>query len=183
MSQGGDIDTARLTMRLHRLEDYAACAAMWGDPETTRHIGVPSTPEESWARLLRHAGQWALLGYGSWVVRDRLTGSFVGEVGLKQFRRSLDAQWDEVPEIGWALSAGARGRGMATEAALAALGWADANLDAARTLCMIDPANAVSLHVAGRCGFSEIATTTYKDKPVIIFERARRPLRTGGGLS
>jgi RimJ/RimL family protein N-acetyltransferase len=36
---------------------------------------------------------------------------------------------------------------------------------------MIDPANAPSLRVAGRCGFREYARTTYKGEPTILFER------------
>ncbi len=165
------IRTPRLTMHRHRLEDYADCAALWGDAETMRHIGTPSTPEESWARLLRNAGLWTLAGYGSWVVRDAASGRFAGEVGFKQFRRSLDPAWDELPEIGWALAGWARGQGLSTEATAAAFAWADAHLDAARVLCMIDPANAASLRVAAGCGFAELARLTYKDKPVIVFER------------
>ncbi len=169
-----DSETPRLILARHRLEDLPDCVAMWGDLETMRHIAPPSTPEESWARLLRNVGQWALLGYGSWVVRDRATGRFAGEVGFKQFRRSLDPAWDELPEIGWALTAAARGQGLSTEAALAAFAWADAHLDAARVLCMIDPGNAASLRVAAHCGFGELARLSYKDKPVVIFARERR---------
>jgi RimJ/RimL family protein N-acetyltransferase len=174
MSAEDHITTQRLTLHRHRLEDYAESAALWSDGETVRHIGKPSTQEESWARLLRNAGQWALLGYGSWVVRDRQTSQFAGEVGFKQFQRSLDPDWDELPEIGWVLAAWARGRGLANEAAYAAFAWADAHLNAPRVLCMIDPANAASLCVAARCGFSEISRLAYKEKPVIIFERHRR---------
>ena len=171
------IRTPRLSLHRHRLEDYADCAALWGDAETMRHIGAPSTPEESWGRLLRNVGQWALLGYGSWVVRDRATGRFAGEVGFKQFRRSLDPRWNELPEIGWALAGWARGHGLSTEATAAAFAWADVHLDATLVLCMIDPANAASLRVAGGCGFLEVAQVAYKEKPVIIFERHRGQLR------
>ncbi len=160
-------------MGRHRLEDLADCVAMWGDLETMRHIAPPSTPEESWARLLRNVGQWALLGYGSWVVRRAGTGQFAGEVGFKQFRRSLDPAWDEWPEMGWALAPQARGQGISTEAVLAGLAWADAHLDAPQVLCMIDPGNAASLRVAAHGGFSQLARTTYKDKAVIIFARPR----------
>ena len=170
--QTDDLQTPRLTLRRHRLEDYADCAALWGDAETMRHIGTPSTAEESWARLLRNAGQWALLGYGSWILRDRETGQFAGEVGFKQFRRSLRPEWDALPEIGWALAGWARGRGLSVEAALAAFTWAGSHLPASPVLCMIDPANIVSLRVAARCGFREADHATYKGKPVTIFQRS-----------
>ena len=179
-----ELSTARLTLRPHRLDDYAEYAALWGDAETTRHLGPPCTPQESWARLLRNAGQWALLGYGAWIVRDRQTGRFAGEVGFKQFRRFLDPAWDELPEIGWVLAEWARGRGLSVEAALAAFVWADATLARTPVLCMISPDNLASLRVAARCGFREVSRTLYKDKAVVIFQRpAAASLRAGSGLA
>ncbi len=167
-------DPATPRLRFHRMtaEDYPDCAAMWADPDTTRHIGgAPSTPEESWGRLLRCIGHWAALGYGMWVIRDRQTGRFAGDVGFKQFRRDLDPATQTLPEIGWVLAPWARGQGLATEAATAALSWADAGPGWPRTLCIIDPENAASLRVAAKCGFAEQARTEYKQKPVILFAR------------
>jgi RimJ/RimL family protein N-acetyltransferase len=84
------LDTGRLTLRGHTPDDFDECAAMWGDPQVTRYIGGrPSTQEEVWTRLLRYAGMWALLGLGYWVVRERETGRFVGEVGFSDFRREM----------------------------------------------------------------------------------------------
>lgn len=54
------IETERLTLRGHRLEDFAESAAMWADPEVTRYIsGRPFSAEEIWARLLRYVGHWS----------------------------------------------------------------------------------------------------------------------------
>lgn len=39
------IETERLILRAHRLDDFPALAAMWGDPVVARFIsGQPSTP-------------------------------------------------------------------------------------------------------------------------------------------
>jgi len=63
------IETARLRLRGHGLEDTERMAALWSDAEVTRYIGGrPQTAEESWSRLLRYAGHWRLLGFGYWVV-------------------------------------------------------------------------------------------------------------------
>jgi len=126
-----DVNTARLLLRPHCPEDFADCAAMWADPEVTRHIGGrPFTAEEVWARLLRYAGHWSLHGWGYWVARIRDTGEFVGELGFADFRRALDPPFGDAPEIGWALAPSAQGRGLAREAVEAALRWADANFAA-----------------------------------------------------
>jgi len=148
---------------------------MWANPETTRFIGgTPSSPEESWARLLRNVGHWQLTGYGFWVVRDKRSGRFVGEVGLKQFRRGLDPAFEQLPEIGWVLAPGNGGRGLATEAASAALAWGDAQFGWPLSLCIIDPGNAASVRVAEKCGYREQSRTAYRDKPVIIFGRTSK---------
>jgi RimJ/RimL family protein N-acetyltransferase len=55
------IETPRLRMRLHRLDDFDDFAAMWADAQVVEHItGTPSTREQTWARLLRYAGHWAM---------------------------------------------------------------------------------------------------------------------------
>ena len=168
------LDTARLTLRAHTLADVAESAAMWADPAVTRHIGGrPSSAEEAWARVLRYAGLWALLGYGYWAVRERESGRFVGEVGLADFRREMTPPLGDAPEAGWVLAPWAHGRGFATEAVRAALAWCDAHLAAPRTVCLIAPGNAASLRVAEKCGFREMGRGTCKDAESIICERRR----------
>src|ERR1700730_5578361 len=115
------LETERLKLRGHRLEDFLRCAAMWADPEVTRYIGgKPHTEEESWGRLLRYTGHWSLLGFGYWVVEENSTGSFIGEVGFADYKRGLPAL-SGIPEIGWAFVTKARGKGYATEAVRAAV--------------------------------------------------------------
>jgi RimJ/RimL family protein N-acetyltransferase len=168
------LQTERLVLRAHTLADYEESAAMWADPEVTRHIGGrPSTAEEAWSRLLRYAGLWALLGFGYWVARERETGRFVGEVGFADFRRELTPSLEGAPEAGWALAPWAQGRGFATEAVRAALAWGDAHLAAERTVCMIHPENVPSIRVAEKCGFRRIASSTYKGDPALLFERRK----------
>lgn len=171
------LDTDRLTLRGHSLADLPECAAMWADPAVTRHIGGrPSSDEEVWARVLRYAGLWALLGLGYWVVRERASGRFVGEVGLADFRRDLTPPLEGAPEVGWVLATWAHGRGFATEAVQAALAWGDAHHAApsrgpGRTVCLIAPDNVASVRVAEKCGFLRAASATYKGQTTLVFER------------
>lgn len=163
--------TERLTLRPHALADLPDSVALWGDPEVTRYIsGRPFTPEEVWGRLLRHAGHWALLGYGYWVVRERLSGAFVGEVGLGNFHRDLTPPLD-APEAGWVLSPVQHGHGYATEAVRAVIGWAKEQLGSDRLVCIIDPEHAASLRVAERCGFRVRGTATYQGSEILTLER------------
>ena len=43
-----------------------------------------------------------------------------------------------------------------------------------RTVCTITPANVVSLRVAAKLGFREIARTEHKTKELVVFERHAR---------
>lgn len=168
------LETPRLVLRGPQVEDLDASAAMWSDPEIVRHIsGTPSTREQSWGRLLRHAGHWALLGYGYWVVAERDTGAFVGEVGFADYRRDITPSLEGIPELGWALVRAAHGKGYATEAVRAAIAWAERSLGAAHTMaCIITPENAASIRVAEKSGFSMTARTTYSGVPVLLYKRS-----------
>jgi hypothetical protein len=65
----------------------------------------------------------------------------------------------------------AAGNGLATEAMIAALRWADAALSPARTVCMIAPGNAASLRVAGKVGYRLYAKAEYKGSEVVLYDR------------
>ena len=65
------IETERLILRPHRLEDEENVARLWADPQVVRFICQPSTRQESWSRLLRYAGHWGFFGYGYFAVEER----------------------------------------------------------------------------------------------------------------
>jgi RimJ/RimL family protein N-acetyltransferase len=168
-----NLDTDRLVLRVPTASDFEDSAAMWGDAEVTRHIGgKPSTREECWARILRHVGHWAVLGFGYWTVRERGSGAFVGDVGFLNLKRDIDPPLGNAPEIGWVLSPRAHGRGFATEAARAALAWGDAHFSGATTVCIIVPEHRASLRVAEKCGFQPARRALYHGDEVIVLERA-----------
>jgi RimJ/RimL family protein N-acetyltransferase len=166
------IETARLRLRGHRADDFVASAAMWAEPEVTRFIGGrPFTEEETWARLLRYVGHWNLLGFGYWIVEEKATGAFVGEVGFADYKRDIDPPLDGIPEVGWALASAAQGKGYATEAVKAVLGWGDAHFGAVKTVCMIGPQNKTSIRVAEKCGYRPWRKAVYKGKDTVVFQR------------
>ncbi len=71
------LETQRLILRAHRIDDFDACSALWSDTNVVRYIsGVPSTPEETWSRFLRYCGYWQMLGFGYWVLEEKNSGEF-----------------------------------------------------------------------------------------------------------
>lgn len=176
------IDTGRLPLRGHRMDDFAACAAMWGDPGVTRYIsGKPFTPEEVWARMLRYVGHWSWMGYGYWAIEERATGRFAGELGFANFRREIYPPFDGTPEIGWVLPTHVHGKGYATEAVGAVVAWGEAHFGARETVCLIHPENERSIREAARAGYRETQRTTYKGQPAIVMRR--RGCQIGGGTA
>ena len=165
------VETERLVLRAYRIEDFPHLAAAWADPEVVRHVGRPSTEEESWTRLLRNIGLWPMLGYGYWAATEKATGRYVGDVGLADFKREIEPSIKGVPEIGWVLARWSHGRGYATEAAQAALRWLEGTLGPQRTVCIIDVENRPSLRVADKCGDREFARAQYKSSAVVMLER------------
>jgi RimJ/RimL family protein N-acetyltransferase len=171
------IETERLRLRGHRPADFADGAAMWADPVVTRYIGgKPLSEEDVWARVLRYSGHWAWLGFGYWLVEEKATGSFAGELGFSDWKREIKPSLKGVPELGWVLAARAHGKGYATEAARAAIAWGDANIVSlqpalGKTVCIIHPENVQSIRVAEKCGFKEVLRTRYKEEPTVLFAR------------
>src|ERR1700688_3402443 len=99
------LETERLRLGGPQLADFGESAALWGDPEVTRYVGgKPLTREDVWARLLRYVGHWVCLGYGLWIVREKLTGLYVGEVGFANHQRAIEPPLADMPELGWVLA-------------------------------------------------------------------------------
>ncbi len=169
------LETNRLVLKSVELDLFEQQYAFMGDPRVMAFIGggKPRTRQESWMKFCQSAGMWTLLGYGYWAMTDRATGAMIGMGGLGRFERGI-AELDGHPEAGWAFSADSWGRGLATEAMAAVLGWADAHLDASEIRCIIDPENTASVRVAEKNGFQWMAEVESDLGPSIVMRRTRQ---------
>lgn len=166
------LETERLLLRGHRVGDLEDVFALWSDPEVVRYtVGQPQTREQSWSRLNRYVGHWALIGYGYWVATVRETGRPIGEIGLADFRREIDPPLEAEPEMGWMLAGHAHNNGYATEAGRAFLRWRDTTLPGTGTIALITPANLPSIRLAEELGLRETTSATYHDEPILILRR------------
>ena len=166
------LETERLLLRGYRSDDFAPCSAMWSDPVVNRYTtGTPLLPEEAWSKTLRNAGLWPMLGYGYWAIEEKASREFVGETGFADFKRNIEPSIAGVPELGYVMCPRVHGKGYATEAVQAAIAWADQQLGAERTVCIIHEGNAASIRLAEKCGYTEFNRTQYKTHDVIMLER------------
>ena len=167
------LETERLILRPHVADDWDAVFVLWSDAETSRFISAtPSTREQSWAQLLRYMGLWPALGFGYFAVVDKSTQKFIGEIGLADFHRDILPSLEGTAEMGWILMPHVWGRGIASEAVMAILGWYNQTSNPRPVSCIIDKDNGGSVNLALKCGFEEIARTPYKDSATITFRRA-----------
>jgi len=139
------LETPHLRLRAPRTGDFEPYCGFWTSERSIWEDG-PLTRVQAWKEFASAAGLWALKGYGAWSVEDRATGAYLGEAGLFQ-----PVQYPE-PDIGWMVVAGAEGKGIAHEAALAVRDWCY-NVRGLRLLMSyIDPRNARSIRLAERLG-------------------------------
>lgn len=167
------LETGRLRLRAFALDDFPDFAAMWSDPVVMRYIGnKPLSRQEIWAKFLFRTGHWALCGFGGWVIEDKATKKFIGEIGFAYYKRDIEPSYD-MPELGYVLASDAHGKGYATEAAIAVVAWGDRNLNERQTVCLIDADHVASLRVAEKLGYREFRRGVYQEKPIILLSREK----------
>ena len=142
------VETERLILRGWRADDFEDHARICADPETMRFIGDGHTYDrrEAWRVLAQLLGHWGLRGYGLWAAEEKAGGRMIGRIGLY-----CPEGWPGL-EVGWLLDRSLWGRGLATEGARAALGWAFDELAADRVISLINVGNDASVRVAEKLG-------------------------------
>lgn len=168
------IETARLILRQNRVSDLDDRVAITNDPDFMRFVGGVYDRQENMARILRYLGHWVAFGYGFFVVEEKGTGRHLGNVGMARFERNLGPDFDNAPEAGWLIAQSAEGKGYATEAMQAAIGWYETTFGPERMVCLVDPGNDASLRVAGKLGFRPFREGTSRGQSVLLHERIVR---------
>jgi RimJ/RimL family protein N-acetyltransferase len=115
---------------------------------------------------------WAGHGFGPWVLVAR-DGSMAGRGGLR---------WTEIDgrltvELPWAVRSDLWGRGLATEAASAAVEWAR-SLELSEVAALVLPGNLRSRRVAEKAGLELAGDTLHAGIPHLVYR-----LATGRGES
>lgn len=166
------IETERLILRSWRKADFRPWLAIMREPEVHHHFGPhPISTEDCWRRLMAAVGCWALNGFGTWAVDRKSDGKLIGNVGFFTAWRDLEPEFGEEAEMGWIMASETHGQGLASEACVAALNWAEANLQPQRMWAIIAPANAPSLKLAERLGFETVVETPYNGDPTVVLGR------------
>jgi RimJ/RimL family protein N-acetyltransferase len=167
------LTTARLVLRpfvaadLDALEVLHAEESFWWYPLRS---GMPR--EQTEAFLTRALERYETDGFGMEAVLDRDSGVMIGWAGLA-VPHFLPEVLPAV-EVGWRFAKASRGRGLATEAGAAALGWGFTSGGLDRIVSIYEPANVASGRVMERLGFTPWLTTTGpRGLEVVVMELPR----------
>lgn len=143
------IATPRLRLRRWRESDRTAFAAILADPEVMRDLGGPVDRAAADAKLDRYAEAFERAGVGRLAVESR-DGLLLGYAGVMPLEPGHPA--GAAHDIGWRLRRDAWGRGLATEAARAALQDAFDRLRLPEVIAFTAPENLRSQAVMARLG-------------------------------
>lgn len=135
--------TQRLILRAPRVTDFDTYAEIMCGPRG-RFAGGPMDREAAWLDFAQMTSTWVLHGHGVWTIGH--SGGIAGFV-LLGFEPG-----DHEPELGFLLTKDAEGKGIAFEAAQAALSHAFDTLGWQTLVSYIDPDNTRSAALAANLG-------------------------------
>ena len=160
------IDTERLYIREILPEDEAAMFEMDNDPEVHRFLGNNplKTIEESRAMIAFIRQQYVDAGIGRWAVIEKSSGEFIGWTGFKLMRESVNGHTDFI-DFGYRHLRRFWGKGLASEAARAALNYGVQTLDIQDVYAMTDIDNGASRHILESLGFKLVEIFPYDGSP------------------
>jgi RimJ/RimL family protein N-acetyltransferase len=149
-----DVETRRLVLRRFQRADLDALTTIFEKPEMWRFpYGRGFTRAETAMFLEAQIAEWDACRLGCWIATEKATDRVVGYVGL-----SVPHFLPEVlpaVEVGWRLARAAWGRGIATEAARAALAFGFGELGMREIIAIVDPSNRRSLRVCAKLDMTE----------------------------
>ncbi|MGE0041024.1 MAG: GNAT family N-acetyltransferase [Vicinamibacterales bacterium] len=141
------VETPRLLLRPPEAADVPEMLTIHQHPDVMRYVGgTGGDIGVAWRAVAMMVGHWQMRGYGPWVLVSKADGSIMGRAGL------WNVDGGPGLELGWLVRRDAWGRGVATEAARAALAWAWEHLAHDHVVSLIQTANVPSIRVAEKIG-------------------------------
>ena len=176
------LETDRLWLRELSLDDAPALFELDSDPQVVRYLGrspLASVEEARQQIAQRMLADYARHGFGRWAMLlkgaspagpagSEPGGAFVGVAGLKWL-----PELDEV-DIGYGLLPRYWRRGLATEAARAAIDYGFRTLGLSRIIGLVDPPHLASIRVLEKCGLVYEQVVEYRGQEVLQYAIAAK---------
>jgi RimJ/RimL family protein N-acetyltransferase len=159
------IETERLRLRRFRRGDLDQLADLLADRVVMKYYPSVRDRDGAQAWLEDAQASYYRWNHGLWVLIERDTLAFAGQVGL--VIQNLDTG-PEV-EVGYMVRRQLWGHGYAPEAARASLHYARRVFDYRRVIALIDPANAPSQRVAQKLEMTRRRSTSWWDREIDVW--------------
>jgi RimJ/RimL family protein N-acetyltransferase len=140
--------TRRLLLREIVAADEEPLGRCFADPATMAFYPAPRDRKQTREWMAAQRSSYAARGYGLWAACDRQSGELRGYCGLA----AQDVGEGGEIEIGYLIRREHWNRGLATEAARAALRLCRRRFAHPEPIALIDPGNAASIRVAEKIG-------------------------------
>ncbi len=168
MSPAWTIRTARLVLTPISWTDLPDLTSIKADPRVFAiMLGGVRTPARAAQELAQDIAFWGANGYGIWAVREANTSQFQGLTGF------MDRPDGRGIALRFALWPEGRGRGLAREAAGAALQFGHEQARLSRIIAVAREDNFASRTVLGGIGMHEAETFTQQGHRMILYESLR----------
>jgi ribosomal-protein-alanine N-acetyltransferase len=143
-----EIETARLRYRMLSPADLESLALILRDPEVMKYLGPEPgallTRDETKVVLEKMIDFWEEHGFGRWAVVKKVDDNLIGLCGFRLL--------DSTPELFYLFAREYWGKGLATEAARAALRFGFEELGFERIMAATRHENAASINVLRKIG-------------------------------
>lgn len=159
-----NLETARLKLRKFTLEDADQLYRIYNNSEVMRYVGnYARTKEQTEAELLSMIQHWQQHDFGMWAVIDKQNQILIGRCGLCFLDDTKEV------ELGYLLDKFYWGRGLATEAAKAALKYGFEVVKLERIVAVAKPENLASRRVMEKVGMKYEKDAHYYDSDVVYY--------------
>jgi [ribosomal protein S5]-alanine N-acetyltransferase len=150
------LETPDLILRPWKVEDAELLFQILQEPDILQYFPPAKFTLEKTHRYINHQlNHWQERGYGHWAVSLKEDGRLVGWDGLEYLPET-----DE-NEVAYLLSHQAWGRGLATQAARAAVKFGLETFELKEIIGLVHPENIGSIHVLEKCGLTFVDRKTY----------------------
>ena len=154
------LQTERLILRTWEASDRVPLAQLNANPQVMRYFSGNPFPGRSLTFCLDALeAHHRTHGFGLWAVEEKVTGAFIGFIGLNI--PSFQAHFTPTVEIGWRLAPAFWGKGYATEGAKQALSYGFQMLGLPEIVSFTATVNRPSIAVMERLGMTHNETDDF----------------------
>lgn len=157
------LTTPRCMIRELALDDLDDLFELYAQDGLAKYVEPLYPKEEEIAYQRAYIdNMYRYYGYGMWLIFRRDSKKLIGRAGLEHRAYPEGTEL----ELGYLIAPEEQNKGYATEVCRSIIDFAKKELDFPRLNCLIQPENAVSIHLARRLGFRFLERTELTGEPM-----------------